>query len=208
MQETLYRLPFRRAREETPLKYGRDWVLKTAQCPDGTAWGLDYIQNGSKTLKDALGGFNRADWLIWFMVKADVITLEMAFDFTLELLVTHANAPRVKELLEASSKSKTLEQIHEYRGASAFEAETAMTLGDFALGHELSATTFLLRFKGHLLELDFDEALKDGQCVLNNIVAAHTGSLNFETPKARTAHNSLCDWLRARVVIQSESAGA
>lgn len=183
---------------ETPLIFGKDWVLATAQCADGTAWGLEYVKNGPKSLRDALGGFNRADWLIWYMVKAKALTIESALDFCHEAVRTRAGGLK-KELL--AYRRAFPHELKDLRAHLAQESEAYMMTGGYQAGHEYSALCFLVRMKLRIAEPDHDEALKDAQCVLNNLVAARTGSLNFYTPKARMEHDAICDWLRSRVII-------
>ncbi len=174
------------------MKFDTDWVIRTAQCPDGAAWGLDFTKEAPKTLHEALAGFERADWLLWFMVKAQVIGLAVTLDFLLELAV---------KLAPAGFHRFDREELAMARTVFAEEAERLMVRGEHKTGHELIVSAFLCRLKLHVLDGDLDEALKDGQCVLNNLVAAGTGSLNFETDKARKAHGELCAWLRSHVIV-------
>jgi hypothetical protein len=120
----------------------------------------------------------------------------MAFDLCLELIKS-----RTDVLDAAGILSESADIIARYRGNSAAEAETMLTLGHPKVAHEHLAAAFMFRFKYQLLALDHDEALKDGQGVLNNLVAAKTGSLNFQTVDARQEHEILCSWLRCRVQV-------
>ncbi len=198
------------------MKFDKAWVAQFAQCPDGTAWGLDFTKDGPKSLYEALHGLTRADWLLWYMVKSDTITLEMAHDLLWELLPTSLAGAESLDFLsiladktapvEVSVAFVNRERITRVRGLAAAAGESLIFTGETGRGHEVLTVAFMARLQLHLLELDADEALKDGQCVLNNIVAAGTGSLNFETPKARKIHGHLCEWLRARVVVQKGRA--
>lgn len=183
------------------MKYGKDWVLKTAQCPEGMSWGLDYVAGGAKSLPEALAGFKRADWLLWYMVKTECLAVESAFDLLMEAAGARIDSDEIGVML-AGLRELPPDYIMKRRGTAAREAETLMTLGAFCQGHEYSVATFLLRFKLQLIAGDHDEALKDGQCVLNNLVAAKTGTLLMDTPRAKELHAELCEWLRSRVLIK------
>lgn len=182
------------------MKYGKDWVAMTAQCPEGMAWGLQYVKDGGKDIQTALAGFNRADWLLWFMVKTGCMPIEAAFDLLVELAAARVDGQWFIDAL-CDVRDMPPDRIATRRNLIAREAETQMTMGDFRLGHQYSVATFLLRFKLQLISGDEDEALKDGQCVLNNLVAAKTGSLLFDKTEAREIQYQLCDWLRERVKI-------
>lgn len=183
------------------MKFDAAWVNRSAQCHDGAAWGLEYVKDGAKGIPEALEGFERADWLLWYMVKAEVLSIEMAFDFCLEAaserLVSEYVIAEIKGIIDASYV-----ELKSQRTVTGKEAERYMTSGDFNLGHEYSVACFLYRMKARMHEGDIDEALKDGQCVINNLVAAQTGSLNFERPAAQRIHLALCHWLKSRVVVK------
>jgi hypothetical protein len=161
------------------------------------AWGLDYVKGGGKDLAEAVKGFDRADFLLWFMVKADALPIEAAFDLLIEL--ARARLDNAIHLAGIESADKTM--LQRARGACASEAETLMTTGNYRGGHALTVGTFLIRMRMHFMEVDLDQALKDGQCVLNNLVAARTGSLNFGTADAHQEHAGLCTWLRNHVIV-------
>lgn len=178
------------------MKHDAKWVEETAECPDGLAWGLDYVKDGGKTPAEAVKGFDRADFLLWYMVRADLLDIVAACDLCDEL----ANNS-VSSVLPANFAKLNLTELKAQITWLGQMSETCMVAGDFKRGHELAATAFLARFHKRIRENDKDEALKDGQCVLNNLVAARTGSLNFTTPAAKRAHGDLCHWLRDRVIL-------
>ncbi len=180
------------------MKFDRKWVEAYAQCADGMAWGLQYVKDGGKDLPAALKGFDRADFLLWFLVKTESIPIEVAFDFLLDLSRARLNEePNFQGGLESALTS----ELQRARGALSVEAECLMTQGKFRQGHAASAVAFLARMRLHVLEVDLEEALKDGQCVLNNLVAARTGSLNFARPEAVQEHKALCEWLTSRIIV-------
>lgn len=195
------------------MKYGREWVQKLAQCPDGAAWGLEYVKDGPRAFGEAVAGFQRADWLLWFLVKTKAVSLEYAFNRIWEKMPEWIETEEARGFLDRVQNEPTpatpegrWSRIVALRSLTARTAEAYMTVQDFPAGHELSAVTFLLRFQAHLIEGEHDEALKDGQCLLNNVVAARIKSLNFTKPEALNRHRALCRWLRDALVPVGESA--
>lgn len=178
------------------MKFDRSWVAHRAQCSEGLNWGLKYVEKGGKDLTEALPGFDRVDWLLWFMVKVGLLKIEMAFDLLYELCLERFSFNVTEHMIKVVRESTA-----EIRKDSVELANVEMTLGHFHLGHEITAVSFMARMIKRVREGDVDEALKDGQCVVNNLVAAYTGSLNFETENAKAEHRLLCDWLRSCVVV-------
>lgn len=200
------------ARREA-LKYDRKWVQQAAQCPEGAAWGLEYTKDAPKTLQEAVGAFQRADWLLWFLVKAEAITLYYVLYMLWDLLSERVTTAEAKNLLDRylnervpGDDAAAKRQLIALGGHAAHSAEIYMTTGSLRDGHELSAVAFQLRLVGHMMDKDEDQALKGAQCVLNNLVAARTGTLNQTTPAAVEEHQTLCKWLAARVIILGDGA--
>ncbi len=190
--------------------YDDDWVSIHSQCADGMAWGLDYVKNGAKDLASSIAGFDRADFLIWFLVKAGVLSIEMAFDLIAQVIrpmihdrdgkhgyaeiVYHPSAPEIQ----------TRERVERARQTAAEEANIRLQISSPQASHELMAICFLARMKLRMLDGEPDEALKDAQCVLNNLAAAVTGSL-APSRLTRQAHRALCDEIRGAVHVQAGS---
>lgn len=193
-------------------EFSNHWVAQNAQCEAGMAWGIQYTKSGAKRIGPALQGFDRADWLIWFMVKADLILIEMALDFMAEAVRTRLNNPQAVALLakletdmeNPDTGTARAGLVTVFREEASSEANTAMVCGQFKDGHEFTALAFLARMHARVGERDIDEALKDAQCVLNNLVAAKTGSLLMHTVEAKQEHAGLCEWLKSRVVLPPE----
>jgi hypothetical protein len=180
---------------EKLLKYDKKWVEAHAQCYDGMAWGLMYTSERDRDLSEALSDFDRADFMLWFLVKTGTLSIESAFDLMDEICTSRM------DFIPTDLIDGNRDALRGLRARFACEAETAMTLGDFKKGHAISALTFLARMRIHILDGDPEEALKDGQCVLNNLVAAHSGALNFYKPDAKREQFIICDWLRTRVIV-------
>lgn len=187
--------------------YDAKWVSEHAQCSDGDAWGRAYVENGAKELAEAVAGFERADWLLWFLVRAGVLSIEMAYDVAREITRARVEDKESEVLLSVldnpiGGPATVIARAEYVSREAASEANIRMQIGAPESGHELLAVSFLARMKSRLDGADL--ALKDAQCVFNSLAAAETGSI-MPDRRYLSEQRELCEMLRSRVIVKAGS---
>lgn len=172
------------------------WVRENAQCSDGKAWGQAFAGEEGKSIEQALDGIWRADYLIWFLVRLELLTIQAAYDALYACALARLTFVEPRKIQADIPRHEFEEDYHlrllGLRNKAGEEAGLCMMAeNNFHKGHEFTAVAFLARMAAHLEADDDAEALKDAQCVANNLVAATTGGLRFEGPEARKAHDEV-----------------
>jgi hypothetical protein len=171
-------------------------------CADGHAWGEMFVGPEGKDRLTCLKAMQRADWLLWLLVKTrtvdlDTLILELETIAGRKFISDEAQTLLVDLQLCQGSPAKLL-AINKEAGKGAY---ALLQVKHYTAAHECSFISLLALSLAAQQHGHQDKALGLTQAAVNSMVGAVTGRLDFHSELSVKTHRDICARLRAAAKV-------